>query len=525
LIACVNVGGLVLLRATSRAQEIAVRRSLGATAGDIVRPLAWESTVLAVAGGAVGLLCAVGALHVLVGLAPERMPRLDVLRLSPAPLGLAGAITIVTLLLAGLPPALLAARGGLAAPLRFDARAGRGGAGRRRLRHALVASQVALALVMLAGAGLLARSLDRLTSVPLGYRPEHLSILTITRRIPLTDPNGFQAEFERLYDRVAPALRALPEVVSLTPVEAPPFFGPQVFVARWAADARSDAEAAANPFIPFEIGDQDYFRTFGIRILRGRAFLESEGGDAPPVAIVSRSVAERFWPGQNPLGRQLRIARDTSANAWRTVVGEAEHIRYRDVRQATPSIFVPWRGFFFQGNFAVRTRDPLPAALPALRKAVRDADPEATLARAQPMDGLLADQLALPRLSTLLLAAFGLAALLLAATGLYGVMDAAVRERMHELGIRVALGATPARLRADVLTWAARLAIIGGAAGLLAALVASRFLRSLLYQISPQDPVALLGALGLLLVVTVAAAYVPAWRATRADPVRALRAE
>ncbi len=522
LIACVNVGGLVLLRATAREAEVAVRRSIGAGTADILRPLVWESAALAVAGGLLGLACAVGALDALTRLAPERLPRLDVLRLSSAPLGLAAATTLVALVLAALLPALGAARGSLAAPLRMDARAGRGGGRRRRLRQALVASQVALALVMLAGAALLARSLDRLTRIPLGYQPAHLSVITIAHPIGGGDADSV---FTRLYDRVAPALRTLPEVVSLTPVDALPFYGPQVFTARWAAAGQSDAAAAANPFIPFEVAGRDYFRTFGIRLLRGRGFRENEGGDAPPVVVVSHSVAERFWPGQDPIGKQLRLTWDTSANPWHTVVGEAEDIHYRSLREATPSVWVPWRGWFFQGTLAIRTRGPLAAALPALRGALRAAAPEATLARAETMDGLLGTQLALPRLSTLLLSSFGLAALLLAALGLYGAMAAAVRERTHELGIRVALGATPARLRAAVLADAGRIAAAGGAVGLAAALLASRFLRSLLFQVSPADPLALLTALALLLAVALAAAWVPAWRATRADPMAALRAE
>jgi len=206
-------------------------------------------------------------------------------------------------------------------------------------------------------------------------------------------------------------------------------------------------------------------------------------------------------------------------------VGEAEDIRYRSVREATPSVYVPWRGWFFQGIFALRTRGPLEAELPALRQAVREADPQATLTRGQPMDELLGTQLALPRVSTLLLSTFGLAALLLAAIGLYGAMSAAVRERTHELGVRVALGASPTRLRATVLAQASRVAAVGALVGLVAAMGVSRFLRSLLYDVSPADPVALVGAVALLLLAGVAAAWIPAWRATRADPMTALRAE
>lgn len=522
LIACVNVGNLVLLRATTRDTEIAVRRSLGAGAADIVRPLLFESTALAVGGGLLGLALAQVLLGVLTQLAPPELPRLDVLRLSATPLGLAGGVTLVVLLLAGLFPSVAAARGGMAASLRLDARSGRGSMARHRLRQTLVASQVALALVMLAGAGLLVRSLDRLTSVPLGYRAHHLSILTLARPVAL---DSSLDQITAMYERVAPALRAVPGIESLTPIAADPFYGPQVFTARWAAAEQTDAEARANPLIPFEVGGADYFRTFGIPLLRGRGIRETDVAGAPHVLVVSQAVAERFWPGEDPVGKQLRLVADTAADPWMTVVGEAGDIRYRSLRQATATVYVPWRQLFFQGAVAIRTTGMLTSVLPALRRAVRSADPEATIARAETMDGLLDQQLALPRLSTLLISSFGLAALLLAAIGLYGVMAAAVRERTHELGIRAALGASPGRLRRETLTQASAIAAAGGAVGLVGALTTSRFLQSLLFEVQPTDPAALLGACALLLAVALLAAFVPAWRATHADPARALRAE
>ncbi len=523
MIAAANVGNLVLLRATTREAEMAVRRSLGARTADIVRPVLLESVALAVGGGLLGLALAHALLAALTRVAsPADLPRLDVVRVGAAPLGVAAAVTLGALLIAGLFPTVAAAHAGLAASLRLDARAGRGGGGRRRLRQTLVASQIALALVMLAGAGLLVRSLERLAHVPLGYRPEHLSVLSLATPV---NPDSAMSTFVALYERVAPALRALPDVVSVTPIAIEPFYGAQVFTARWAAAGQTDAEAAANPLIPFEVGGTDYFRTFGIPLYRGRAFLPTDRGGAPRVAVVSRAVAARFWPGENPVGKQIRLVGETGADRWLTVVGEAGDIRYRALRRATPTIYVPWRQFFFQGVVAIRTRAPLAALLPALRDAVRSADPEATVARAESMSELVGRQLALPRLATLVLSGFGAAALLLAAIGLYGVMAAAVRERTHELGVRAALGATPGRLRREVLQQAALIAVAGAAVGVAAALVASRFLRSLLFQVTPADPVALAGAAALLLAVALIAAYVPAWRATRADPARALRAE
>ncbi|HET7584984.1 MAG TPA: ADOP family duplicated permease [Gemmatimonadaceae bacterium] len=522
LITCVNVGNLVLLRVTARHTEIAVRRSLGARTRDIVRPFLWESALLSLVGGALGLLLAEWLIGAFVRLAPPDVPRLDVLRLSGTPVAWAAALTMVTLVLAGVLPALAAMRSGVAARLRIDARAGGTSRTRRRVRQLLVSTQVALALVMLAGAGLVVKSLDRLLHVPLGYTPSHLAILTITR--PVVGDSGEQ-QMRAMYELAAPRFRALRAVEAVTPVDAEPFYGPQVFVARWAAEGQPDALAEASPFIPWEVAGTEYFRTFRIPLIRGRGFEKTDVDGAPRVVVVAHAVAERYWPGENPIGKRLRLVGDTSASPWMTVVGEAGDIRYRTVREATPSIYVPWRQWFFQGIIAVRTTVPLESALPDLRRALRDVDPQARIARAQPMDALIDNQLALPRLSTLLLSALGGAALVLAAIGLYGVMAAAVREEAHDIGIRSALGATPGRLRAEVLQRAAIIVAAGGAAGIADALIASRFLRALLYQVRPTDPLALLGACGALIVVALVAAYVPAWRATRVDPMRVLRSE
>ncbi len=522
LVACVNVGNLVLLRTTSRSPEIAVRRSLGAEAGDIVRPVLWECSALAIGGGVLGLGSAVAFLKLMTGLAPSTLPRLDVLRLSAAPVALGAAVTLVAVLLAATLPALAAAQGSLAAPLRLDARSGRGTRGRRRVRQVLVASQMALALILVAGAGLLVRSLDRLIRVPLGYQPAHVAMLTIAKGVK---PDSVMEQFVALYDRVSPGLRAVPGVTSITPIVTTPFHGADVFTGRWTAKGQSDAEANANPRVPFEVGGEDYFKTFNIPMLRGRGFLESDRATSVPVLVVSHAMAQRFWPGENPVGKQVKLVGDTAANAWHTVVGEAGDIRYRNMREPTPTMYAAWRQLFFQGVIAIRTTLPLDNVLPALRNAIKTADPDATIAQAETMNGLIDVQLALPRLSTLLLVTFGVMALLLAAVGLYGTMACTVGERTHEFGVRAALGATPGRLRTDVLRQAALIAGTGALTGLAGTLVAAQFLKSQLFDVTPTDPLALAGASGLLLAVALAAAYLPAWRATRADPARALRGE
>jgi predicted permease len=521
LIACVNVGNLLLLRAVARTRELAIRRALGASAGDIVRQLLVESGMLALGGGVLGLLSAELLLRVLLAHAPAQLPRTDVIRLAGAPLGVATAVTLLSVILFGLLPALSAARGGVGSTLRLDARSGRETPRRRRVRQLLVASQVALAVIVLAGAGLLARSLQRLEQIHLGYTPEHLSLFALA--FPAADSS--QAQMHATFEAVAPRLRAIPGITSLTPILTVPFQGANGFIWRVAAEPQTPAEAEANPSIPFEQGGPDYFRTFGIPLLRGRGFRETDRANAPHVAVVSEALAERFWPGQDPIGKRLHSVGDTTATGGVTVVGVAGDIRYRSLRRANPTIYLPWQGSWWQGEFAIRTTGRLASVLPAMRRVVREVDPRLSIWQAQTMDDLLGGPLAQPRLSTLLLSGFGLVALVLAALGLYGVMASAVREQTRELGIRLALGATPSQLRQRVIRHALVVTSTGAIVGLVGALISSRLLTSLLFQVSPSDPITLVGVCVLLIAVALTAAYLPARRATRVDPAQVLRTE
>ncbi len=522
VLACVNVGSLVLLRVATRTHELAVRRSLGATARDIARLLLIETGTLAIVGGSLGFFMAVALLRMLVALEPAGLPRTDLIRLGNAPLAAAVGVTLLAVVLVGVLPALAAAQTSLASPLRIDARSGSETRARKRVRRWFVAVQVALAVVVLAGAGLLARSLDRLLRIDLGYRADRLSLLWLT--VPVSRADA-EAKFGALLDRIPPALRALPGVTAITPVEAQPFFGPQIFNAPWEVEGRSSSEASENPRIPIEAGGPEYFRTLEIPLLRGRGFLDTDRENAPNVAVVSEAAARLLQLGADPIGQRIRMASDTSAGAWRTVVGIAGDIHFRSLREATPTIYLPSRQYFSQGLFAVRTIGPLGGLLPAMRRAVHDADPEADIVRTETMEDLLADQRALPRLSTQLMSGFGLVAMLLAAVGLYGLMASVVREQTREIGVRMALGATPGRLRRDVLGAALSLTSVGAGVGLVVALLSSRLLTALLFQVSPTDPIALAGACVVLLGVGVGAAFLPACRAMRTDPAQALRVE
>ena len=521
LIVCVNVGNLLLLRASLRTPEIVIRRALGASSSQVARLLLAESALLATAGGALGLVCAGWLLHGLLAFAPVQLPRMDVIRLAGTPVGVSAGVTLLAVLLFGVLPSLLAARGDLGSLLRLDSRSGTETRGGHGFRQRLVASQMALAVVMLAGAGLLVRSLQRLERVDLGYDADRLSIVELA--VPFAKYDSDQkifAMFDDLYGR----LRAVPGVTALTPVLYAPFLGANFMQVTPVLEGQAETAVDANPPVPLEGGGTEYFRTFGIPVLHGRGFLPGDREGAPKIVVVSEAVARRLWPGQDPVGKRLRFLGGDRRD-WRTVVGVAGDIRFRRLKEATPTIYLPWHQLITFGTFAVRTRDALASVLPAVRRTVREFDPQMAVWDASTMDDHLAKPLAQPRLSTLLLSTFGLVGLLVAAIGLYGIVASIVQERTRELGVRLALGATPGRLRREVLAAALGVTSVGAVVGLAAALVSSRVLTGLLFQVSPTDPMTLAGVCVLLLGVGVGAAYLPARRAMLIDPAQALRAE
>ncbi len=521
-IACVNVGGLLLLRASTRSRELAIRRALGATYADVVRQLVIENSVLAVSGGVFGFFCAIALVKILVVAAPARLPRLDEIQLESAPIVLAIAVTVATVLLFGVVPSLIAARTDVAATLRLDSRSGGDSTSRRRFRHVVVGAQTALAMVMLAAGALLARSLARLQSIDLGYTPDHLTQLATSWPSKKYDS---VSKYYPLGEDILRRWRSIPGVVSVTPVLIPLLVGDNVFLGRFDKEGQTAAEIATNPIFPEMTGDKDYFRTFGTRLLAGRTFSDADREDAAPVAIVSEMVAKRMWPGEDPIGKRVHYLLPDSV-PWRTVIGVAEDAHLRTLKTASPMVYIPWRQLdFWQFNLAMRTRGEIGPLLPALRRELAAVDPQLKLWYIHPTDELLSVPLTQPRLTAFLMSIFGLAALVLAAIGVYGTMSSLVGERTRELGIRMALGAAPERLRRDVLTQALKVTGVGVVLGVVAALLTSRLLSAILFEVSPTDPAALATACAVLLIVILIAAYAPARRATRIDPAIALRAD
>ena len=520
LIACVNVGNLLLLRSLSRGRELAVRRAVGASYGDLVRHLFVESLLLGAAGGVIGTALAAALLRILLVAAPGQLPRMEMIQVAGMPLAATTAITSLAVLLFGLGTALSAARADVGSMLRSDARSGRETRGRARVRRALVAAQVALALVMLSGAGLLIRSLQRLEHIDLGYAPEHVGLFVIAYPALKYDT---LPKVLGLGNVLVPRLRAVPGVSALSPMIGPPFMGRNLFIIKLATESQTNAEAATNPFVPWEVAGADFFKTFGIPLLRGRAFTDADREGAPRVAIVTEALARRLWPNEEPIGKRVRSPYEGPTARPITVVGMVGDTHYRALRDPTPVIYFPWQQLFWSGYVAVRTTVPFARVLPALEREMHAVEPQLVVWRAQPLDELLAGPLARPRLSTFLLSGFGAVALLLAAMALYGILASAVRERTREMGVRLALGASPERLRRGVLAEAMGMTLGGAVVGLVGALAMSGLVGSLLFEVRPTDPLALAAACVVLLVVALGAAYLPARRVTRIDPARALR--
>jgi len=524
VIACLNVGNLMLLRASSRSHELDVRRALGAAPADVIRQLVVEAVLIAAAGGGAGLAVAAFLLAALGRFAPPNVPRLDEIQLAPTPIIVAIIVSSIAVLLFGIGPALLAARR-TTTTLRADARSGRETRRRRVARQSLVALQLALATVMLGGAALLARSLERLERQDTGFVSAHLSVFDVAF-------NGYKfGDMTKLAmegDAVVRRIRQIPGITAATPIVAPPMLGNGVWIIRYQTDDPSMTDTAQFPIVPSEFGGAEYFKTFGIHIDRGRSFTDDDRATSALVAIVNESAARKLWPGQDPIGKRIRVPGKgglIGEDGWRTVVGVAHDTHLRTLRQVSPTVYLPAVQSYWQGFVAIRSSVPLGSLLPALRAAARDVDPSLEFNAARTMDEILDQPLAQPRVDTLLMSGFSIVALLLAAIGLFGVMASIVRDQTRELGIRIALGATPERVRRDVLARAATIAGIGLVSGFVVAAATSRLVTSLLFQVSPLDPLALGAACILLCIVAAVAAYVPARRATTINPVQALRSD
>jgi len=527
LIACSNIAGLLLARAEARRQAFTIRLAIGASRARLIRQLLIESLLLSLAGGIAGVALAAGVIRGLAALAPTALRGIatdlfsfETVRLDIRILAFAGALTLLSGLAFGLLPAFRAS-GQSIAGLLGGSRATAGRPGRFRPGRWLIAGQVMAAVVLLVGAGLLLKSFHRLQGQPLGFEPDGL----VTFRLqPVYD--NTREEAPRFNAALVDRLASIPGVRGVTLATCTPFNGPCSSSIVREVDGRELPNDQA-PAIGVHYVGPKYFETMGIPVLAGRDFSRRDEVGAPHVVIVNRLAADRLWPGESPVGKRLSVYVGYFRAGDAEVIGVADDVRFGAPSDPpTPDVFIPT----LQGGFSwtivlVRTEATVTTVIPAVRSAVAELNSDTPLYDVRTMTERLGDAVARPRYAALLLASFAGVALLLAATGLYGVLAFRVGRQRHEFGVRMALGAKPENILRRVIGEALLVTAVGLGAGLVAAVVTSRVLQSLLYGVERGDPWILITVPALLVGVNLIAAFLPALRATRVDPMSVLRSE
>ncbi|MDO8677413.1 MAG: ABC transporter permease [Acidobacteriota bacterium] len=512
LIACANVAGLLVARGASRRRELAVRTALGAGRGRLMQQLLTESLVLAAAGGALGLLVANWALDLLVSVAPENLPRLDEVALDWRVALFTFAATIVVGVLFGLTPAMQASRPELNADLKDG---GRTGTARTGARNVMVVAQVALALVLLIGAGLMLTSFSRLRAVDPGFRTTEL--ITVELMLPLARYD--ESAQRRFYMGVLERLQANPLTAQSAMLFPFPFGGGNA-QAGFQVIGQPEKPPAEKTVAELNSISPGYLQTAGLRLIAGRDFAATDGPDSPPVALVNEAALKEFG-GKNPIGEQVDLGSPV------TVVGIVSDARRRSLdAPPRPAVYLPYSQFVLPYMGAmVRTDKSAAATASAVKAAVAQLDPDLPVGDVKSIEQIIDESTGQPRFRSFLITSFAILALLLAAVGVYGLISFTVTQRIPEIGVRLALGANPWQVFSLVIGQGLRLAVMGVVLGLGAAVLATRLLRGMLFNTSATDPLIYASLALLLLTMAGVACYVPARRAMRVDPMRALRSE
>ncbi len=534
LIACANLANLMLSRAEARHREVAIRAALGAGRGRILQQLLVESAMLAAAGGSIGAMLATWAVKVFVGSQPATVPRIDLISVDGRVLVFAAVVSIATGLLFGLMPALRISTPDLLATMKETSR----GAGRRsgRVRSALVVAEVAMALTLLVGAGLMIQSFGRLMSVDLGFDPSHVVTARLTlpeRRYPeLAQWTAFHRELLRRISTIPGVDSA--GLNSAVPLEGSGSEAPVIVE----GDAMPTPDRPATTTL-FQTASDGYFKTMGIQLLSGRDFSERDKDASARVAIVDESLVNKLMKGANPIGK--RIAFEFGGGhgphmepVWRDVVGVVRHVRHYGVASEPPfvQLYVPFEQmptYMLQRRpsmaLVARTSLPPDSLAEAIRRELASVDRDIPIYNVQTMERYRSQESEQQRMSVVLLTGFGVLALALAVVGIYGVLSYSVAQRTHEIGVRMALGATRGDVLRHVIRQGMALTAIGLAIGVAAALAGTRVLSAMLYEISPRDPATFAALAAVLGVVAFVASSLPALRATRVNPIDALRIE
>jgi putative ABC transport system permease protein len=524
LIACANVGNLALARALKRQKEMGIRAALGASRRRIVRLLLTESLVLALAGGVLGMVFAWWGIDALRRWAPADTPRLDELHVHAGILWFSITISILAGVLFGLFPALQSSQPDLNSSLKDAGTSSSASFGRSRLRSALVVAELALALVLLAGSALTIESLARLTRVNPGFRTDHLLAMSVHLPSSKYPESSQQLDFmHQSLDK----MKSIPGVESVAAGSNPVLHGKIAF-------STLTIEGTPKPSSPSGDNAQlngvtpDYFQTMGMRLIAGRSFTNADARGSLLVAVVNEALARHYWPDRNVVGKRISLEVDKASHPiWIEVVGVANDTRDIHLNAAPkPEVFLP----YFQHpqdsiSFYLRTSQAPASLAPAAQSQIWSVDKDQPVADISTMEAQISQNVAEPKFRTFLLGIFSALGLLLTLIGIYGVMSYSVSQRTHEIGIRLALGAQPRDVLGDVLWDGAKLTFAGLAIGLIAALALTRLLASLLFEIRATDPATFTSVVALLAAVALAACYFPARRATRVDPLVALRHE
>lgn len=523
LIACSNVACLLLTRGVARRHEFTLRAALGAGRARLARQLLTESLLLAAAGGAAGLLLARASIAAVETFGPANIPRLHEVSLDPEVFGFAVIVTFLCGILFGIAPALGAVRGDLAASLNAGSRRG-GGASNPRLRNALLAIEVALALVLTVTAGLLVRTFHHLLSVDGGFNPRRVIAFEISLA-----PSKYGEDKDRMarfYRAALEKLQALPGVQSAGLGEAVPLGG--------AAESTGIRIPGHPPvkgqrlYANFTIVSPGYFSAVGTPLLRGRPILDSDTVDAPFVALINRAMAEKYWPGEDPIGKQ--VGPGSSRYPASVIVGIVADVKHLSLREEpAPEMFVPytqrpWPSMLTM-QVVLRLADDPASIVNAARQALHSVDPDVPVGKVATLSSIVGDSVVQPRFSMLVMSAFGVLASVLAAVGMYGVVSYSVTQRTREIGIRMALGAGRREVFRMVIGQGVGLAGVGITIGLTVALAATRLIANQLYGVGALDPLTFAAVTAGLLAIAALACYLPARRATRVEPTAALREE
>jgi putative ABC transport system permease protein len=523
LIACANVANLLLVRAAGRRMELAVRAALGAGRWQLIRQLLTESILLSLCGGLLGLLLAFWCVPILTRLSAGSIPRVEEIRISYRVLSFTVLMSLLTGIIFGLVPAWQSSSKKLTDTLREGRRGSTGGLLHRRVLNVLVVSEVALALVLLVGAGLMIRSFISVRQVSPGYDPRGV----LTAGVGLSPIKYAELQQQAaFYQSLLARIETLPGVASVAGVSRLPVVA-TISSTGFTIQGKPVA-SGHEPNADFRVISPRYFQTMGIPFAEGRDFTVRDTKDTPDAVIINQVMAERFWPNQDPVGQHIQLSAETTR--WREVVGVVGNEKLSGLDAETgPTIYVPLTQNSFPNairslSLVVRAQGGEPASLASsIQKELRSMDQEQALFQVRPLEEVISSSLSQRRFNSLLLVIFGALAGLMAAVGIYGVIAYSVAQRTNEIGIRLALGAQQRDVLKMVLGQGIKLTLIGVAIGLVAAFVLTRILSSLLYGVSATDPLTFLGIPLLLTVVALLASYLPARRATKVDPCVALR--